>query len=244
VLITAAAASRSVQDRLQQQFQMTALQQGKQLQLRDIVPLPKGDPRGTTSFVLVLAWVVGALIASAVMFAFGQEVSAPLRIGLCAAFAVVMGVVGWFVADVVAGAIPGQFVQILAVGALLVFSVMVCVAALQALFGLAGTLVAGLTILILGNIASGASNVPEFLPDFYAAIGRLLPAGAANEALKDALFFDWRGSGWPMVTLALYAAVGTVVSLLVWRLRPAGTAARRADRDAEGARAPGAPAAA
>jgi hypothetical protein len=48
-----AAASRSVQDRLQQRFQIQALKEGKQLQLRDIVPLPKGDVRGTTSFVLV-----------------------------------------------------------------------------------------------------------------------------------------------------------------------------------------------
>src|SRR3954469_6083055 len=100
VMITAAAASQSVQQRLQQQFQMQALQQGKQLTLEDIVPLPKGDPRGTTSFVLVLAWIVGAITCSAVMFALGQELTAPLRIALCAAFSVIMGVVGWFVADV------------------------------------------------------------------------------------------------------------------------------------------------
>jgi hypothetical protein len=242
VLISAAAASRSVQDRLQQQFQMQALKEGKQLQLRDIVPLPKGDVRGTTSFVLVLGWIVAALIASALMHVYGQELSAPLRIGLCAAYAIVMAVVGWFIADVVAGAIPGHFPAFVAVGALLVFAVMVCVSALQALFGFAGTIVASLTILILGNIASGASNVPEFLPGFYSAIGRLLPAGAANEALKDALFFEWRGSGWPMTTLALYAATGTLVSLLVWWLRPAGTAASRADRDARGPTAAGAPA--
>jgi hypothetical protein len=242
VLISAAAASRGVQDRLQQQFQMQALKQGKQLQLRDIVPLPKGDVRGTTSFVLVLGWIVGALTASALMYAYGQELTAPLRLGLCAAYAVVLAVVGWFVADVVAGAIPGHFPEIVAVGALLIFAVMVCVSALQALFGFAGTIVASLTILILGNIASGASNVPEFLPGFYAAIGRLLPAGAANEALKDALFFDWHGSGWPMVTLALYAATGVLVSLLVWWLRPPGTAARRADREADDTAAAGAPA--
>src|SRR4051794_32700285 len=234
VLISAAAASQSVQQRLQQQFQMQALKRGKQLTLEDIVPLPKGDPRGTTSFVLVLAWIVGAITCSAAMFALGQELTAPLRIALCAAFSVIMGVVGWFVADVVAGAIPGGFAQIVAVGSLLVFSVMVCVSALQALFGFAGTLVAGLTILILGNVSSGAAAVPEFLPGFYAAIGRLLPAGAANEALKDALFFDWRGSGWPMVTLALFAAAGTLASLVLWRLRPAGTAAARADERAEG----------
>jgi hypothetical protein len=242
VLISAAAASRSVQDRLQQQFQMQALKQDEQLQLRDIVPLPKGDVRGTTSFVLVLGWIVAAIIASALMYAFGQELPAPLRLALCAAYAVVMGVVGWVVADVVAGAIPGHFAQLVAVGALLVFAVMVCVSALQALFGFAGTIVASLTILILGNVASGATSVPELLPAFYSAIGRLLPAGAANESLKDALFFDWHGSGWPMVTLALYATAGTLASLLIWWLRPAGTAARRADRDAEGAAATGAPA--
>jgi hypothetical protein len=242
VLISAAAASESVQERLQQQFQMEALQQGKRLQLQDIVPLPKGDRRGTTSFVLVLAWVVGAIACSGIMYALGRELSAPARLGLSAAFALLLGVIGWFVADVVAGALPGGFGQTVAVGALLVFAVMTCVSALQALLGFAGTIVASLTILILGNVSSGAAAVPEFLPRFYAAIGRLLPAGAANEAYKDALFFSWRGSGWPMVTLALYAAVGTVVSLLVWWLRPAGSAAARADRDADDAAAPGAPA--
>jgi hypothetical protein len=242
VLITAAAASEGVQQRLQQQFQTLALAEGKQLKLEDIVPLPKGDPRGTTSFVLVLGWIVAAITASGMMYAFGRELRAPTRIALCAAFAVVMGVIGWFVADVVAGALPGGFAQIVAVGALAVFSVMVCVSALQALFGFAGTIVAALTILILGNVSSGATNVPEFLPGFFAAIGRLLPPGAANEALKDALFFDWRGSGWAMVTLALYAVAGVVVSLGVWWLRPAGTAAARADTRAQSDAAPGAPA--
>ncbi len=228
VLITAAAASQGVQQRLQQQFQMQALQQGKQLKLEDIVPLPKGDQRGTTSFVLVLAWIVGAIGASGILYALGRELSAPLRLALCLAFAVAMGVIGWFVGDVVAGALPGGFAQTVAVGTLLVFGIMACVSALQAVFGFAGTIVAVLTILILGNVSSGAANVPEFLPGFYAAIGRLLPAGAANEAFKDALFFDWRGSGWPMVTLGLYAAAGTVVSYAVWKLRPPGTAAARA----------------
>jgi hypothetical protein len=237
VLITAAAASQSVQQRLQQQFQMQALQQGKQLQLEDIVPLPKGDPRGTTSFVLVLAWVVAAITASAVMYVLGQELSAPLRLALAAAFSIVMGVVGWFVGDVVAGALPGGFAQTVAVGALLVFSIMTVTAALQALFGFAGTIVASLTILILGNVSSGAAAVPEFLPGFFSAIGRLLPAGAANEAFKDALFFDWRGSGWPMVTLGLYAAAGVVFSLFIWAVRPAGTAAARADAEARSAAA-------
>src|SRR4051812_31117649 len=234
VLITAAAASEGVQQRLQQQFQMQALQQGRQLTLEDIVPLPRGDRRGTTSFVLVLAWTVGAITASGIMYALGRELGGPLRIGLCAAFALLLSVVGWFVADVVAGALPGHLPQIVAVGALLIFSVMVCVSALQALFGFAGTILASLTILILGNVSSGAANVPEFLPGFFAAIGRLLPSGAANEAFKDALFFGWRGSGWPMVTLALYAVVGTIVALAIWWLRPAGTATARADRDAEG----------
>jgi hypothetical protein len=229
VLITAAAASQGVQQRLQQQFQMQALQQGKELQLEDIVPLPKGDRRGTTSFVLVLAWIFGAFGASTLLFMLGRELSAPLRLALSLAYALVLAVAGWFVADVVVGALPGGFAQTVAVGTLLVFAVMACAAALQALLGLAGTVVAALTIVILGNVASGAANVPEFLPDFYAAVGRLLPPGAANEAYKDALFFDWRGSGWPMVTLGLYAAAGTIASVALWRLRPPGTASGRAE---------------
>lgn len=92
--------------------------------------------------------------------------------------------------------------------------------ALFAVFGMAGQLLALLTVTLLGVPLSGATIPVEAMPGFAASSGGFLPARHVTEGIRSLLFFDGHGSGlgraW--VVLGAYAAGAFLVGLVVSRL--------------------------
>ncbi|WP_338674577.1 ABC transporter permease [Streptomyces sp. SCSIO 30461] len=92
--------------------------------------------------------------------------------------------------------------------------------ALFAVFGMAGQLLALLTVTLLGVPLSGATIPVEAQPGFAASMGELLPARHVTEGIRSLLFFDGLGSGlgraWAV--LVIYAVGAFLVGLVVSRL--------------------------
>jgi hypothetical protein len=70
-----------------------------------------------------------------------------------------------------------------------------------------------LVFVILGNAASGGPFARPLLPGFWRTVGGVLPPGAAVDLSRSALFFDGARITGPILVLAGWAAVGTLLAL-------------------------------
>jgi hypothetical protein len=66
---------------------------------------------------------------------------------------------------------------------------------------------------ILGNAASGGPFARPLLPGVWRTLGGVLPPGASVDLARSALFFDGARIAGPVLVLAGWAAVGTLVAL-------------------------------
>jgi hypothetical protein len=125
---------------------------------------------------------------------------------------------------VIAGDFHGHEAQVFEATSLLVFAVATASGALYALVGRAGTVLAIVGFVILGNPSSGAIVPLRFLPDFDRLIGPYLPNGAGYALIRNVVFFDPSTARGPIVVLGAYAAAGAVVMLVLglWRARAVG----------------------
>ncbi|MBX6763628.1 MAG: hypothetical protein K6T51_05455 [Rubrobacteraceae bacterium] len=234
-LLVADAASPIVSRMLREEFSGIERSQGRTLSVKDVKPLPGGDSRGLSSFYAVVGWVVGGyLLATAVAILRGRNVegwrAALGRVGGFAAYAVAAGAIGAVLLEGVIGALGGPGADLAAIGALVVFATAVAAAALQALLGIAGTGIAILLFVVLGNPSSGGPYAPELLPQPWRALGILLPPGAGTTLVRNTVYFGGSHIAGALAVLAAYAMVGSVVILL------AGERARRRGGSTEGSR--------
>jgi ABC-type multidrug transport system permease subunit len=100
-----------------------------------------------------------------------------------------------------------------------VFAVSATTVALQTALGFAGTGLAMLVFIILGNSSAGGPYQLTFAPGFWRTLGPYLPQTAAVSALRGAVYFDGTNIGVRLAVLALYAAGGSVVCIALGRRR-------------------------
>jgi hypothetical protein len=100
-----------------------------------------------------------------------------------------------------------------AIAALTIFASGAATAGIQAAAGPAGTGLVILVFVILGNAASGGPFARPLLPGLWRTIGGILPPGASVDLARSALFFDSARIAGPVLVLAGWAALGTVLAL-------------------------------
>jgi hypothetical protein len=205
--------------------------------VRDLRPLPAGDRRGLSSLFTILGTLIPSLVFGVLLSVLGRRLDARARWTAVAAYAMLAGLVAAFNADVLVGALAGDFVGVALVCGLLALAVSAVAHGLGHLGGPAGIVIAVVTLLLLGVSAAGGAVTYEFEPGFYGAVSQLLPPGAALTAVRNVQYFDWAATLAPLVVLGAWAAGGVALGLLGERLGPHVRAAARAS-----AAAPGAPA--
>jgi hypothetical protein len=198
---------------------------GKQitgLAVSDVAPLAPGDPRGTTLFYLVIASVfggyLGATIVNLLLGSAPTRLLSTARVAGLAAFAVLAGLVGSSIVDGY-GAITTHFVALWWIAALITFAAAAATAALQTALGVAGTGIAMVVFIILGNSSAGGPYQLTFAPAFWRAAGPYLPQAAGLSALRGAVYFDGTNIGGRLAVLAVYAAVGSIVCIAIGKRR-------------------------
>ncbi|MEU5211450.1 DUF3533 domain-containing protein [Streptomyces sp. NPDC020742] len=193
----------------------------------DVIPADPGDTRSLSSFYLVVGWCVGGYLCAAILaISAGARPSnghrAVIRLAALALYALVAGLAGALVVGPVLGALPGAFLGLWGLGALVVFAVGATTLACQALLGILGIGLAILLIVILGNPSAGGAYPYPLLPPFWRAIGPALPPGAGTWTARSLAYFRGYAVTGPLLVLSAWAVGGTVVALVrsVFRTEP------------------------
>ncbi|GGM53580.1 membrane protein [Longimycelium tulufanense] len=197
--------------------------QGRELTVTDIKPVSSGDGRGLSSFYVVIGWMVGGYLVAAILglaggarpATFGRTI---IRLTTLAVYAIASGWGGAVIVGPVLDALPGGFVSLWAVGALVVFATAAATMAAQTIAGVVGIGVAILAFVVLGNPSAGGPYPQPLLPTFWREIGPYLPPGAGTTATRSVAYFDNAGAGQALWILAIYAIAGVLVTLVVARL--------------------------
>lgn len=217
-LIVATGAGSSLATAVEEVVNGVDTQQGRTLDVTDVVPLESGDARGLTGFYLVIGWLVGGyLVASLLGVAKGARPAtarrAAIRLGAAVPYAVLSGLGGALVVDPLLGALTGHFWGLWGLGTLLVLSAATVTMALQVL---AGTLGIGLTVLlfvVLGNPSAGGAYQTELLPAFWRVLGTWIPNGAGTTAVRRLVYFPDQSVTFQVLLIAAYAVVGAGITL-------------------------------
>lgn len=223
-LLVAGAEGSAVADALTAVVTRAEQAQGRTVQVSDVRPVFSGDARGLSPFYLVVGWTVGGyLVASILGISAGARPAtqrrAVVRLGSLAVYAVVSGVAGALITDVVLGALDANVLALSAFGALLVFAVGAATMAFQVLGGTAGIGIAILLFVVLGNPSAGGAYPAPLLPAFWRSIGPWLPPGAGTDAVRGIAYFGGIGVRTPSLLLAGYAVLGALLTLLAAGVR-------------------------
>jgi hypothetical protein len=180
--------------------------------------LDPGDPQGLSALYLTLSWVFGGYFCAVATgmtggMAYPNARRAALRVLLFAGYAVVVGVLGATVAGTLTGVSDGRFAALASAGALLVLAVATATAGLQAHLRAAGTLLALVAFIFIGNPSSGGIVPMEFLPDFWQTVGPWLPNAAGFTVIQNIVYFEGNAIREASILLAAYVLAG--VGLMV-----------------------------
>ena len=179
-LLVVPAARPAMASGLANAFGVGAAAVQQKLAVVQVHPLPPGDAGGATSFLVVMALVVGGYLAATISLVFGGAATRHRRLLALA----IVSVVGSFVTDLIAGPVIGalpssKFLVLWALFLLVMTAVAFSTAALQTLFGPAGTLIVVVLFVIFGAPAAGGTVPSAFLPGVLAR-DRPLPAGRSG----------------------------------------------------------------
>jgi hypothetical protein len=191
--------------------------QQRTLEVRDVVPLQKGDGRGLTGFYLVIGWIVGGyLVASLLGVAKGARPAtlrrAYFRLTAVVPYAILSGLGGALIVDQILGANTGHFVALWWLGALVVASSATVTMAFQVLFGVLGIGVTVFVFVVLGNPSAGGAYQAGLLPPFWRAISGWIPNGAGTDAVRRIVYFHGHDITRQLIVIAVYAVAGAVVA--------------------------------
>jgi hypothetical protein len=212
-LVLAPAASPAVATVLQTGL---APRLGRNVQVRVVHPLPASDGRGLVAFYLAVGWVVGGYLGASLFgLAFGTS---PARIPVLRrvfglfVLGVNIGLGGALIARAIANYDRGLFTMTV-FGILTVLAVGLATLAFQRVLGLAGTGLAILLFVIIGNPAGGGPYATELLPGFWRVLGPFLPPGAATTAVRNAAYFPDASQLGPMLVLWGWILIAVIVAL-------------------------------
>ena len=228
VLLVASAASPPVAILLQRTFASVASRTGRALAVHDLVPLPSSDSSGATSYSAILSLIIVGLAGTSVVFILTRHRPEAVRVVLTVALGLGAGLITALVTNVLIGAFSAHFFAVWGVTTLFVLAIGLPIAALQVIFGIAGTAIGAVLFLVIGNPASGGSSAPQLLPGFWRTLSQILPPGAAVTSLRDFVYFNGHGSSQAVIVLAVYAVLGAAVAMIAYRLRTPATAATAA----------------
>jgi hypothetical protein len=196
----------------------------------DLAPLPPTDPNGLSGFYAVVAWMIGGYLGATLLGLVGKprarsRVRALSRVLALAVYAVASGILSVLLLDQGIGVLGGHFQDLCGVAALSIFAAGAATAGLQALLGMAGTAVAVVLFVVLGNPSSGGPYARDLLPEFWRVVGGYLPPGAAVDLVRGVLYFGSTNLQTPLIVLGAWAAGGTLLALALGGRRVSARAA-------------------
>jgi hypothetical protein len=180
---------------------------------RDILPGAAGDTRGLSIFYAAFGLILCGALFGSVTYQVAPRLQLRQRILSLAVFAIAGGLLIALVAKAFS-AIPGPYLMLAAVIALMAAAAGGISMTLVRYLGNAGISLGSVVLLVLGN-STGGGNLPTvFLPTWLHPLSQILPVGVGVRALDGIAYFHHDGlytaiavlTGWiALCTTALYA---------------------------------------
>lgn len=210
-LLYAGANGAGVTNTLQGILGQVAQSSDTTMRSQDVTPTASGDTRSLSIFYAAFGLVLGSYLFGIVSSQMAPRLPLRRRLASLSVFSVVVGVTGALIAGSTGfSALPGNVAALMSVMVLLALAVGSATLLLMRAAGPAGTLLAPLLLLILGNATSGGTLPPAYLPDGLRPLSEVLPVGLGVRALQGVCYF--RGDGY----------VAGIVLLAAWALGSVG----------------------
>ncbi len=173
----------------------------------DILPLSSGDSRGLSVFYASFGLVLAGFLFGQMTYQVAPRLSFGQRVSSLALFAVVGGLATALIASTAFGAIPGPFLGIAGLVALMAGAVAAATILLIRIFGPIGVLLASIFMIVMGNASSGGVLPPEFLPGWLKPLASVMPPGVGVRALDGIAYFHHDGLVSGVVVLSAWIAL-------------------------------------
>ncbi|MBO8189517.1 ABC transporter permease [Streptomyces spirodelae] len=226
-LDVSSASGASVAELLEEAGPKVGKEIGVPVQVRDLKPLDKGDPRGLAIFYISLAAVIIGFIGAIQLSIHARALNPPERIAFTAAYALLGGFVIAAVVDWGLGALDLPFARSWMILALTMFTSGMVFTMFNTLVGRWAMLPTWGLMVLLGNPSSGGAVSWPLLPSALGEIGRWLPPGASVNAQHTAVYFPDHQLLQPYLVLTAWALVSCAV-FWIWRHRHPGGRPRAA----------------
>ncbi len=205
-LLVASAASPVVAQSLREVAAGLGAATGTQVEVEDVVPTPRDDPRGAGLAAAALPLTLGGILTAGLVSRLVRRTR--LKVLAALAMATAGGMVTATVLGSWLGSLQSAWWTTTGVVALGMAAIALFVLGLHSLAGTAGLGLGAATVLLLGNPLSGLASAPELLPSGWGSLGQLLPPGATGSLLRSVSWFDGAGAGAPLLVLTAWSAVG------------------------------------
>lgn len=186
------------------------------LKTQDVVPAASGDTRGLGIFYAGFGIVLGGFLLGLISAQMAPNLQLRWRILSLGLFSIIGGAAVSLIAGSTGfNVLPGNLAVNISVIALLAAAVIAGTLLLLHLGGAAGTLLASLVMLILGNATSGGVLPAAYLPTWLHPFSEILPAGLGLRALIGTSYFNNDGyiSGLILLALWIVASLGIITGL-------------------------------
>ncbi|MER7930746.1 ABC transporter permease [Streptomyces sp. NPDC096057] len=180
---------------------------GDRLTVRDVVPASAGDTRGMSVFYAGFGVVLAGFLFGMMTYQMAPQLEYRWRLASLAAFSVLAGVLVAVMAGSLGfSALPGPFLGIAGVIALMAAAIGSAIMAFMRLFGRAGMSLAAVALLTFGNSTSGCTLPTAYLPEWLHPLSEILPVGVGVRAIQGLSHFNNDG---------LTAGIGILVAWIL-----------------------------
>lgn len=180
---------------------------GKTSAAQDVQPASSSDTRGLSIFYSAFGLVLAGFLFGTMTYQMAPRLEFRWRMAGLAFFSAAGGLAVAAIAGTAFGALPGPFLAVAGLTALMAAAVGGATMALVRLLGPAGVSVSSVLLLILGNATSGGILPPEFLPAWLHPLSSVLPVGVGVRAIQGVAYFHDDGVIRGIVVLAIWIAV-------------------------------------
>lgn len=219
-LLYAGANGPSVTSTVSNAFSAVARTSGRTLVEKDVVPAADGDTRSMSVFYAAFGLVLAGFLFGMMTYQMAPRLEFRWRMTSLAFFSVLGGViVALLTGSLGFGALPGPFIGIAGLVALMGAAVGSATMAIMRLFGRAGLPLASVILLTLGNSTSGGTLPAAYLPGWLRPLSEILPVGVGVRAIQGLSHFDNDGLVQGIAILAGWTVL--CAGLVFWRDVPA-----------------------
>jgi hypothetical protein len=185
---------------------------------QDIAPLPAGDSSGIgVLFAAIGMMMVGYSPLSGMIAAVPHLLAVRRFLPLLAGWAVATSSLIWLILGPIVGAVDGHYPAFIGVALLATGAVALSQLLFVKLMGGLAVLPGMLLWMVFGVPASNLAMPIHSMPGFFGFLHNVLPLPAAGEALRSIVYFDGRGVGTHLLTLAVWVVAALALNLLMER---------------------------